>query len=192
MPILKRCALTAALVVIMIASTLPAHADDPAGDFARIHEGMSKLAPMVGKWRATALFHDGDKLTENDGTYDIGWALEDTYLECHVELHRKDDPSHHHSFVIYITYNPASQHYDSTYLYSRWARRVTETGEYDAAKQEFKTQAYIPLEDGVRNENVHTVTHLQDPNKIVYTHYSRYDNETAERMNVEITLTREK
>jgi hypothetical protein len=36
------------------------------------------------------------------------------------------------------------------------------------------------------------VTHLQDPNKIVYTHYSRYDNETAERMNVEITLTREK
>ena len=31
-------------------------------------------------------------------------------LECHVELHgKKDDPSHHHSFVIYITYNPASQ-----------------------------------------------------------------------------------
>jgi hypothetical protein len=189
---LKRCRLTAALIVILTASTLPAHADDPAGDFVRIHEGMSKLAPMVGKWRATAIFHDGDKLTENDGTYDIGWALEDSYLECHVELHRKDDPAHHHSFVIYITYNPASQHYDSTYLYSRWARRVTETGDYDAAKQEFKTQAYIPLEDGVRNENVHTVTHLQDPNKIVYTHYSRYDNESAERMDVEITLTREK
>jgi hypothetical protein len=192
MLILKRCRHITALIVILVASTLPAHADDPAGDFARIHEGMSKLAPMVGKCRATAIFHDGDKLTENDGTYDVEWALEDTYIECHVELHREDDPSHHHSFVIYITYNPASQHYDSTYFYSRWARRVTESGDYDAAKQEFKTQAYIPLEDGVRNENVHTVTHLQDPNKIVYTHYSRYDNESAECMNVEITLTREK
>jgi hypothetical protein len=192
MSTLKCCRPLAALIVLVVASTLPAYADDPAGDFARIHEGMSKLAPMVGKWRATAIFHDGDKLTENDGTYNIEWALEDTYLECHVESHRKDNPSHHHSFVIYITYNPASQHYDVTYLYSRWARRVTETGDYDADKQEFKTQAFIPQEDGVRDENVHTVTALKDPDKIVYTHYSRYANESTERMDVVITLTREK
>ena len=83
------------------------------------------------------------------------------------------------------------QQYDSTYLYTRWAIRVTETGEYDAATRQFRTKAFIPKEDGVHDENVHTVTDLKDPNKIVYTHFSRYDNQSTERMDVEITLTRE-
>jgi len=189
---LERCCVIASLILIALAWAMPAHADDPAGDFTKIREGMSKLAPMVGKWRAVALFHDGDKLTENDGTYDIEWVLENTYLECRVELHRKGDPSHHHGFIMYVTYNPATQHYDSTYLYTRWARRVTETGEYDAAVREFRTKAFIPQEDGVHGENVHTVSDLRDPNKIVYTHYSRYDYQASEHMDVQITLTRER
>jgi hypothetical protein len=60
-----------------IAPLTPAAADDPAGDYTKIREGMSKLAPLVGKWHAVALFHDGDRVTENDGTYDIAWTLED-------------------------------------------------------------------------------------------------------------------
>ncbi len=179
------------LPLLFLTFAIPARADDPAADYVKIHEGLSKLAPMVGKWRAVALFHDGDGVTENDGTYEVAWALEDTYLEFHAEMHRKGDPSHHHGFIIFITYNPATRHYESTYFYTRWASRVTETGDYDAASQEFRTTAFIPLEDGVRDENVRTITRLKDPNKIVYTHYSRYSDQAAERMNVEITLTRE-
>jgi hypothetical protein len=37
----------------------------------------------------------------------------------------------------------------------------------------------------------YTLTDLKDPNKIVYTHYSRYDFQSNERMDVEIKLTRE-
>jgi hypothetical protein len=192
MRILGRCVVFVFLSFIAIAPLTSAQADDPAGDYAKIREAMKKLSPLVGKWRAVALFPQSDgSVTENDGTYDIGWVLEDTYLEYRVELHRKGDPSRHHGFIMYVTYNPRTQQYDSTYFYTRWAIRVTETGEYDAVTREFRTKAFIPLEDGVHDENVHTVTHLNDPNKIVYTHYSRYSNQATERMDVEITLTRE-
>jgi hypothetical protein len=152
---------------------------------------MSKLAPLAGKWRAVAMFHDGDKVTENDGTYDIGWTLEDTYLEFRVELHRKGDSPHHHGFIMYVAHNPATHQYDSTYFYTRSAIRVTEIGEYEPSNRQFRTKAFIPLEDGVHDENVRTVTDLRDPNKIVYAHFSRYRHQATERMNVEITLTRQ-
>jgi Protein of unknown function (DUF1579) len=188
---LDRRFLLAVLALIVAAPLTLTRADNPAADYTRIREGISKLAPLVGKWRAVALFYDGDKITENDGTYDIRWALEETYLEFREELHRRNDPSHHHELVLYVTYNPSNRQYDSTYFYSRWAIRVTETGEYDAVAREFRTKAFIPLEDGVHDENVRTITNLKDPNKIVYTHYSRYSNQARERMDVEITLTRE-
>jgi hypothetical protein len=46
------------------------------------------------------------------------------------------------------------------------------------------------VEDGVHDENVRTVTKIGDSNKIVYEHYSRYSNETTERLDLVITLTR--
>jgi hypothetical protein len=188
----NRYFLTAVLVWMLVTPLALARADDPAGDYGKIREGMAKLAPLAGNWHAAALFHNGDKVSEREGTYDVRWALEDTYLEFHVELHHKDDPSKHNGFVIYVTYNPVTHQYDSTYFYTRWALRVTETGEFDSVAQEYRTKAFIPREGGVRDETVHTVTSLKDPNKIVYTHYSRYSDQAAERMNLEITLTRER
>jgi hypothetical protein len=176
---------------IAISHLTPARAQDPAGNLAKIREGMSKLAPLVGKWSAVALFHDGDKVTENDGTWEIRWALEDTYLEFRVAMHRKGDPSHHSGFITYVTYNPRTQQYDGTYFYTRSAFRVTETGVYDEKTKQFRTQAFIPLEDGVHDENVRSINDLSDPNKIVQTHYSRYSDEAVERMQVQFTLTRE-
>jgi len=166
------------------------HAADAGSisDYAKIRAGMSKLSPMLGKWHADAVFQDG---RENVGTYAIHWALDDTYLEMEADFHRKNDPSQHHGFVIYVTYNPATRHYESTYLYTRWAMRVTETGEFDDVANEFRTTAFIPLEDGKRDEHVRTITVLKDPKKIIYDHYSRYSDQAAERMDVRITLTRE-
>ena len=182
--------LVIALAFLIPLCSAPAQTD-PAADYAKIREGLSKLTPLVGKWNAVALFHSGDKVTEQDGTYDIGWALDETYLEFRVQLHRKNDPSRPHGFIIYLTYNPATQQYESTYFYTRWALRVSETGTFDAASKQFRTTAFIPREDGVHDENVRTISDLKNPNKIVYTHYSRYNNETAERMDLQITLTRE-
>jgi Protein of unknown function (DUF1579) len=185
------CRLLLILGWIVISHLTPACAEDPTANYAKIREGMSKLAPLVGKWSAVALFHDGDKITENDGTWEINWALEDTYLEFRDAMHRKGDLNHHNGYITYVTYNPRTQQYDLTYFYTRSALRVTETGVYDEKTKQFRTQAFVPLEDGVRDENVRSIYDLIDPNKIVETHYSRYSNEPVERMQVQFTLTRE-
>lgn len=189
---LSRCMISS-LLFTLIAVLAPVEAVRAAdagsiSDYTKIRAGMNKLSPMVGKWQADAVYADGH---ENIGTYDIRWALDDTYLEMEVDFHRKTDPSQHHGFVIYVTYNPATRHYESTYFYTRWALRVTETGEFDDVAKEYRTTAFIPLEDGKRDENVRTITELKNPNKIVYDHYSRYSDQANERMDVRITLTRQ-
>jgi hypothetical protein len=154
-------------------------------------DGVAKLARLVGKWYAVARFHDKDRIIENVGTYTIAYVLDHTYLQWEVELHNKDNPKRSQSWVIFTTFNPATNQYNQTYFYSNWAQRVTESGEYDDATKEYKTSALVPLEDGVHDESVRTVTSLKEPDRITYTHFSRYSNENAERMNVDITLTRE-
>jgi hypothetical protein len=42
----------------------------------------------------------------------------------------------------------------------------------------------------VRDEHVRTITRLADRSEIVYLHFSRYGDESAEREDVTITLTR--
>jgi hypothetical protein len=177
------------LLLAAIGTTAAIHAADAGSisDYAKIRAGMNKLSPLLGKWNADAVYADGH---DNIGTYDVHWALDDTYLEMEVDFHRKNDPSQHHGFVIYLTYNPATRHYESTYFYTRWAMRVTESGEFDDVANEFRTTAFIPLEDGKRDEHVRTITELKNPNKIIYDHYSRYSDQSAERMDVRITLTR--
>lgn len=81
--------------------------------------------------------------------------------------------------------------YDGTYFYSRWALQVTEAGEYDAAAHEFRTVAFIPKEDGVHDESVHSIMRLIDRNRIEYQHFSRHSDEAVERMDVSFALTRE-
>jgi uncharacterized protein DUF1579 len=180
-----------ALLVAFVAS-VPVAAHGRADDTQAIFSNMSQLKPLVGTWSAVAEFHEKDGTLSYDlGSYTIAYVLEGTYLQCLVELHDKDDRSKHHSFLIFITYNPVTKKFDSTYFYSRWALRVTESGEFDDKSKEFRTTAFIPLEDGVHDENVRTISKLSDRNKVVYEHYSRYSNESAERMNVVITLTRQ-
>lgn len=180
------------VLLIAFLWSLPAAPQRRADDAQAIFSNMSYLKPLVGAWRAVAEFHEKDgSLTYDLGSYKISIVLDGTYLQWEVELHDKDDPSKHHSFLNFTTYNPVTNKYDSTYFYSHWALRVTEIGEYDDKSKEFRTTAYIPLEDGVHDENVRTITSLSDHNKIVYEHYSRYSNESAERMNVVIRLTRQ-
>ena len=154
-------------------------------------DGIAKLAPLVGKWHAVARFHDKDRIIENIGTYTISYVLDNTYLRWEVELHNKDNPKRSQSWVIYTTFNPGTNQYNQTYFYSNWAQRVTESGEYDDETREYKTRALVPREDGAHDESVRTITSLKDPDRITYNHFSRYNNENAERMNVDITLTRE-
>jgi len=129
-------------------------------------------------------------LRYSEGTYEIAPVLDGTYLKADMAMHRKEDPTKERSFLIFTTFNPQSGKYEQTYFYSRWALRVTETGEYDSQAKEYRTTAFVALEDGTRDENVRTITRLSDPNNIVYTHYSRYADEKSERMDVQITLTR--
>ncbi len=165
---------------IVLACALRLAAQGRADDTSAILTNMEHLAPLVGTWKAVAEFHQKDGLsTTTSAPTRSAPVLEGTYLRSEVVLHRKEDPKKHHSFWILTTFNPQTGQYDQTYFYSGWALRVTETGEYDAAAHEFRTKALIPLEDGKRDENVRTVTKLADINKIVYLHYSRYNDEPA-------------
>lgn len=172
-----------------IAAASPAAADE--AEYLKIRDGMKKLAPLVGQWHAAGIFHDDDGATEEEGTWKISSVLDDTYLQFEVERHRKGNPSRSHKFLTFITFNPRTNQYDVTFFYNRWALRVTETGEFNGAANEYRTRGFIPLEDGVNDETVRTTTSLKDPDKVLYKHYSRRSpKDTCERMDLEIVLTR--
>ena len=186
-----RKALNSVVALVCIGLAAPLSADE--AEYIQIREGMKKLAPLVGQWRAAVTFHDEDGVTREEGTYKVSSILDDTYLELEVERHRPDNPQRSHKMLTFITFNPQSKEYDTTFFYSQWAMRVTETGVFDDASHEFRTKAFIPLEDGVNDETVRTITSLKDPGRIVHRHYSRRSpKETCEHMDLEIVLTRAK
>jgi hypothetical protein len=173
---------------VLAATASPLLADD--AEYRKVRDGMSKLAPLIGKWNAAWTFHQGDGITRELGTTSITSVLDDTYLQLAVERHNEADPKRSRKMLTFVTFNPTSNQYDSTYLYSRSPMRVTETGEFDDRTREFRTTAFIPREDGVHDENVRTVMSLRTPDRVVYQHYSRYSHEASERMDLEIVLTR--
>lgn len=151
---------------------------------------MDKLIPLVGNWNATWKFHRDGEIIERVGTDTISFVLDSTYLQWKVERHPKENPERSQSMLIFTTFNPRTNKYETTHFYNGSALRVTANGDYDAATHKLKEKAFIPLEDGVRDENVRTIIDLSDPNKIVYTHYSKFNDEPTERMDLEIILTR--
>jgi hypothetical protein len=187
---MKNKILSIAVGVCIVAARF-VHADEI--EYQKIRAAMSKLAPLVGEWNAVWTFYDKNSVKEDPdpGTESISFVLDGTYLEFQWEHHNKQDPTRVRKVTSFVTFNPRTNQYDSTYFY-RWnALRVTDTGEYDPVLQEFRTRGFIPLEDGVNDETVRTFTGLKDPNRIVYKHYSRRSPaETCERMDLEIVFTR--
>ena len=181
---------TAALAVFVFASTLAPLRGEP-NEYDRILAGMRRLAPLVGTWDAVWKFHERDgNVSERVGTHTIAPVLDGTYLAWSVEQHRKGEAARGPRFMIYTTFDPRKNRYDQTYFYSRWALRVTETGDFDDAARAFRTTAFIPKEDDVHDENVRTILTFADSRHAVYRHWSRYDNEPVERLDLEIELTR--
>jgi hypothetical protein len=176
--------LLALALCFLAAWPAPAQVDERAV----ILERMKRLQPLIGAWSAVARFHGPERT--NDGTYLVYPVLGGTYLEIEVELRRREDHARRTSFLLFITWDPRAARYAVTYFYSGTSLRVTEAGEFDEATGEFRTQAFIPLEDGVRDEQVRTILTTRDPARLVYTHFSRYSTESEERNDLTITLTR--
>lgn len=182
---------SAICVVALTYLTLIASNRADEAEYARIRAAMNKLGPLVGTWNTVVRFFDKEGVTEEVGTYTVSRVLDNTYPEFIMERHKKENPERNRKIISYVTFNPKSNQYDTTYFYARSALRVTETGEYDDATNEFRTTCFIPLEDGVNDETVRTITSLKEPNKILYRHYSRRSpKDTSERMDLEIALTR--
>jgi Protein of unknown function (DUF1579) len=153
---------------------------------------MRALAGLVGVWDAQTVFHEKDGKTPEHreiGTYTISWALDSSYLQWDLSLHARDNPAHTRHMMILQTYNPDSSRYEQTYFYKTSAMRVFETGTYDTVAREYRTAAFIPLEDGTRDEQVRTITKIGS-DTVVYTHYSRHSNEPAEWNDFSAALVR--
>jgi uncharacterized protein DUF1579 len=188
----RRTSLRAVCRLLIVAGGVaPLGAKAQADDQKAIVANMDNLTPLIGTWNAVAEFHHRDgTTTEEVGTYKVSRVLEGTYMQWEMHLSVKNDPSRHHSMLLLVTYNPVTKKYDSTYFYSGWAQRVTEIGEYDDKSKEFRTVAFIPLEDGVHDENVRTITRVAETRDIQYQHYSRYNGESTEHNDLTIGLTR--
>jgi Protein of unknown function (DUF1579) len=179
----------AACSIVIFASSLMAQTPSRA---SVIKAKMRDFAAFVGSWDARTVFHEKDGKTpeyHEVGTYTISWALDSAYLQWTIALHGRDDPARGRSMMIMLTYNPDSSRYESTYFYNRSAMRVYETGTYDPAGRVFRTAAFIPLEDGVHDERVRTVTTLGGDSVITYTHYSQHSDEPAEWNDFSATLS---
>jgi hypothetical protein len=172
------------------APATPVRAQASASDMGVIAENMAKLSPLIGTWDVKAEFHrrNGETVIQG-GSYVVRPVLKGTYLQCDVTLWPVGQPDRGHQFYIFITYDPVTAGYLSTYIYSGWSVRVTEHGVFDDATKQFRTSAYIPDEDGKRDEAVRTLTDLSRPKQIRYEHYSRYEDETGEAHDLTITLS---
>ena len=192
-PALYRLAARPMAVCIVLAifavSLESARADD--AEHLKVRRAMTKLGPLVGQWKSAVAFYDQEGVTREVGIYSVSFVLDNTYLEAQMERHLEGRPERPSKTIDYVTFNPQTNRYESTYFYNGSALRVTETGEFDDQTQEYRTRAYIPSEDGVNDETVRTVTSFKDPNKIIYRHFSmRSPKETCQRMDLEIVLTR--
>jgi hypothetical protein len=171
-----------------IASRAAAQSD---ADIQQIFAHMAKLKRMIGHWRATIDYHNRDGSVEKrGGDYDIRPVLEGTYLQSNVTIYRLNDPAKRHGFITMTTYNPQTRKFDGTFFYTKWALRVTEAGTFDDGKQELAVDAFVPKEDGVHDETVHSLTRFNRNGTIEYWHWSRYDNEKTPLMNFHAILTR--
>ena len=180
-------------VVTLLLLVLAISSGDITGqedEHVQIEQALAKLEPMLGKWTTNWKFHRDGKVIERVGTDSISLALDRTYLEWKIERHPKEDPSRSYTSLIFTTFDPHTHEYVMTHFYKGSSLRVTATGEYDEATHQLKTKAFIPLEDGVRDENVRAIIDLSDRDRILYTHYSRFNDESAERLDLEIVLTR--
>ena len=157
-----------------------------------LRQKIKLLQPFEGSWTAEVKLHARNgTIIEETGIYKISWVLDGTYLQWHAFLRDKKDTNKIRNFIIMTTYNPDSVRYENLYLYRASPMKVFETGVYDAESREYKTAAFIPLEDGFRDEYVRTITRIvSDSNRISYIHYSRYKDEKEEILDFEANLTR--
>src|SRR5579864_3493640 len=158
-------------------STVPAQTDN----VNVIREHMEHLRPFVGSWNADYEFHEKDgSIRINPGTWTVSRVLDDTYLQVQAAYHRREDPSRHHGYILYLTYDPVAKKYVCTFFFERDVLRVTEDGVFDEQTKELRTSALIPLEDGKRDEHVRNIYKLENPESVTNLHYSRYNDEPTE------------
>ena len=184
------CGLMLLALVIPTRGTPPVNPEE-AAKYERIQQGMQKLLPMVGKWDVAVTFHEPDGRTiQETGRWTVTSILDDTYLEFQTERHLSTDPRRHRLVLFFVTFNPKSNKYDITFFYNWSPLRVTETGNFDDATQQFRTRGYVPDEDGVNDETVAETFDLRDHKRIIYKHYSmRSPRESAQRLDEEMVVS---
>src|SRR5215469_14604900 len=179
------------LAIAAITWATPPVNPEEAARYTRIQEGMKKLLPMVGKWDVAVTFHEPDGRTiQETGTWTVTSILDDTYLEFQTERHLPTDLRRHRLVLFFITFNPKSSKYDITFFYNWSPLRVTLTGNFEDATQQFRTRGYIPDKDGVNDEAVAESFDLRDHKRIIYKHYSmRSPRENAHRLDEEMIVS---
>jgi uncharacterized protein DUF1579 len=180
------------LLTLALLLSTPNFASPQTNGTKAIFEHMDHLCPLVGTWDADYEFHkkDGTMDIVEPGKFNVSWVLDNTYLQIETEHHRPEDPTRHWTYFTFITYDPATKKYLCTFFYGRWSQRVTEDGLFDERSKELRTIGLVPLEDGKRDEQVPNIYRLTGTDAPTVIHYSRYSDETSERMDLVIKLRR--
>jgi hypothetical protein len=186
------CSCRRYLIVVGLIFAGASAAAPQASDVKDIMEHMAHLRPLVGTWDADYEFHNRDGTVDivEPGTFKVSWVLDNTYLEIQTEHHRPEDPSRYWTYFTFITYDPVTMKYVCTFFYGRWSQRVTEDGVFDERTKELRTIGLVSLEDGKRDEHVRNIYRLTGTDAPTVIHYSRYSDESSERMDLVIKLRR--
>jgi hypothetical protein len=176
------------LLLAVVASNITCFANaQSAADTIKLN--MKKLQSFAGTWQAKTIFHLRDGTTAKEtGKYKISWTLDSCYLQWDIALQNDDSKKQRHMLIL-MTFNTDSARYDVNYFYAGWSMRVLEAGILNN-DNEFLTTAFIPLEDGVHDEYVKTVTRFTTPGNMHYVNFSRFNHEKTERKDFEASLTR--
>lgn len=177
----------ALLALILLVS--PQGVAQDQDDYPSIREKMRLFSDLVGTWQGTISFQRPERLAKDENVvYKISWVLDSTYLRWDAVFTDMKDPKRKNSHMMMMTFDPISNKYSVTYFYGRNSRIVREDGIYLEKTREFKTRGFIPLDDGVHDEYLRTITQLAESNRMKYYHYSRLDYQKDEHLDAIIDI----
>ena len=109
---------------------------------------MKPFSEMIGEWHEESSYENREgKVSGEEGTISIAWALDSTYLRWEARITSKET-GRKRQYSSWITYDTEQGQYRQIYLYSGSANVITEYGQWVEAGTVFTTTTVLNLPDG--------------------------------------------
>ena len=178
------------IIGVVLSVGLSAYGLQAQSTHQEIKTRMKPFSEMIGEWHEESTYENREgKVSEEEGTISIAWALDSTYLRWEARITSKET-GRQRQYSSWITYDTALGQYRQIYLYSGSANVITEYGQWVEAGIIFTTTTVLNLPDGT-TERLRNALLMQGRDKILYLSWASFDD-APEVNNYKSTLTRMK